>query len=189
MTIEQLDKSKVLISLCKEDMDSFDLNLGNMSFCDEHSRKVLLRLLQLACSKTGIELRKGAVLLEALPHNCGCLLLVTVMEKSKRKRYKVKKYREFPVFVFDNAETLLTCAEAVGDNTVGILRNSLWLYEGRYCLVFDYPVLQPSLWRVLSEYGHRIKATAVTISRIRECGQLIRGGNAMEYIYKSMMCR
>ena len=100
MTIEQLDKSKVLISLCKEDMDNFSLDISDMSFCDEHSRKVLLRLLQLASRKTGVEMHKGAVLLEALPHNCGCLLLVTVMEKTKRKRrdsFAASGYTRHPI--------------------------------------------------------------------------------------------
>lgn len=187
MTIEQLDKSKVLISLCKEDMDKFSLDIRNMSFCDEHSRKVLLRLLQLACSKTGIEMQKGAVLLEALPHNCGCLLLVTVMEKTKRKTYKVKRYRDFPVYMFETAENLLSCVQKMGDNKVIPHWNSLWLKDDRYYLIFDYPLSGSVYSGILGEFGRRIKATDVYLSRLKESGKLLKDQNAVEHIYKFMM--
>ena len=189
MTIEQLDKSKVLISLCKEDMDNFSLDISDMSFCDEHSRKVLLRLLQLASRKTGVEMHKGAVLLEALPHNCGCLLLVTVMEKTKRKIYKVKRTTEYPVYVFESAENLLSCVEKMGNNNALPCWNSLWLKDKRYYLIFDYPVLKTVYSGVLCEYGRKVRATEIYLSRIRESGKLLKGENAVEHIYKSMMQR
>ena len=54
MTIEQLDERKVLISLGCDDMKNFDLEFENMSFYSEHSKRVLLRLLRLACMKAGL---------------------------------------------------------------------------------------------------------------------------------------
>lgn len=186
MTIEQLDTSKVLISLCNEDMENFELRFNDMSFCSEHSRKVLLRLMRLACMKTGVEMHKGAVLMEALPHQSGCLLLVTLMEKDKRKTYKVKRLRDFPCFVFDSAEELLSAAESLGSKDITLYKNSLWLYEGKYYLVFDYPAVHPVCAGVLCEYARKIQGTAVTISRIRESGKLLCPNNAMEFIFSSM---
>ncbi len=186
MTIEQLDTRKVLISLCSEDMENFELKFNDMSFCDEHSRKVLLRLTQLACIKTGLEIKKGTVLMEALPHQSGCLLLVTLMEKPKRKTYKVKRFKEFPCFVFDSAEEMLSCAESLGSKDISVNRNSLWLYAGRYYLLFDYPLISPVCRGVLCEYSREIKGTAVNLSRIRESGKLLCRDNAVELIYSAM---
>ncbi len=186
MTIEQLDTRKVLISLCNEDMESFDLRFNDMSFCDEHSKKVLLRLMRLACVKTGLELKKGTVLMEALPHRSGCLLLVTLMEKAVRKTYRIKRLKDFPCFVFEDAEEMLSCAESLGSKDIYMHRNSLWLYMGRYYLLFDYPVISPVCRGVLCEYAREIKGTAVTLSRIRENGKLLWRDNAVEFIYSSM---
>lgn len=186
MTIEQLDTSKVLISLCSEDMENFQLRFNDMSFCSEHSRKVLLRLMRLACSKTGMELSTGAVLMEALPHQSGCLLLVTLMEKTKRKVYKVKKFRCFPCFEFADAEEMLSCAEAFGSKGIALHRNSLWLCNGKYYLMFDYPVLSNVCRGLICEYALEIKSTVVALSRIRESGKLLCKDNALEFVFSAM---
>ncbi len=188
MTIEQLDAHKVLISLCNEDMESFSLRFNTLSFCDEHSRKVLVRLTQLACVKTGLQLNKSAVLMEALPHQSGCLLLLTVLEKPHRKVYKVKRYKSFPCFVFNSAEDLLSCAESIGELEFPLHRNSLWLFEGRYYLVFDYPVLHKASKGVLCEYSKESERTAVSLSRIKESGKLLYKDRAVEGIYKAITC-
>lgn len=189
MTIEQLDTHKVLISLCSEDMESFSLKFNTLSFCDEHSRKVLIRLTQLACVKTGLKLNKSAVLMEALPHHSGCLLLLTVLEKSARKVYKVKRYKSFPCFIFESAENLLSCAESLGELDFPLHRNSLWFLEGRYYLVFDYPILSKASKSVLCEYSKGAERTAVSLARIKESGKLLYKDRAIEGIYKAIACR
>ncbi len=186
MTIEQLDTTKVLISLCSEDMKNFELRFNDMSFCDEHSKKVLLRLTQLACMKTGVEMKKGAVLMEALPHNSGCLLLVTLLEKKRRKTYRVKRFKEFPCFVFECADDLLSCAETLGIKDMPVHRNSLWLYGDKYYLVFDYPALNPVCRGLICEYADEVKSTAVKLSRIKESGKLLCRNNALELIYNAI---
>lgn len=189
MTIEQLDAHKVLISLCNEDMENFSLRFNALSFCDEHSRKVLTRLTQLACVKTGLQLNKSAVLMEALPHQSGCLLLLTILEKPSRKIYKVKRYKSFPCFVFFSAEELLSCAQSLGELEFSLHRNSLWLFENRYYLIFDYPVLHKASKGVLCEYSKEAESSAVSLSRIKESGKLLHKDSAMEHIYKAMTCR
>ena len=55
MTIEQLDSCRVLIVLKAEDMRDFSLEYNTLSFSDAHARRILSRLLTLACSKTGMD--------------------------------------------------------------------------------------------------------------------------------------
>jgi hypothetical protein len=52
MIIEQIDSSKVLISLCNNDMEDYQLEFGTMDFENPHSKKILMRLLGIVCNKT-----------------------------------------------------------------------------------------------------------------------------------------
>lgn len=186
MTIEQLDESKVLISLCTEDMEDFKLRFSDMSFCSEHSKRILLRLLQLACTKAGVSFERKTVLMEALPHNSGCLLLLTMMDKKSRKTYRVKKIKEYPCFVFENSENLLSAAECIQTRSVSLRSNSLWLIKGKYYLMFDCPFVQKDVCALLREYAAKINYTFVGISRIKETGKLLCSGDALGIIAEKL---
>ena len=81
MTIEQIDSGKVMILLKNSDMKDFALEYSSLSFSDPHSRRILTRLLSLACSKTGVSAKNKKMFVEALPHKNGCLILLTLKEK------------------------------------------------------------------------------------------------------------
>ena len=179
MTIEQLDESKVLISLCNEDMRDYKLKFSEMSFCSEHSKRILMRLLRLACLKAGVNFEHKTWLLEALPHSSGCLLLVTMLEKKHRKTYKVKRLTEQGCFVFDNAENLLSAAEILRVKDVFLRSNSLWLLKGKYYLVFDYSVVSALVNNIFQEYSKYFRYSQVAISRIKEIGKPLCTGNAL----------
>ena len=93
MTVEQIDSSKVLISLCNEDLTEYSLRFDTMSFNDPHSRRILNKLLTIACGKTGIKQEKDkSMLVEAMPHSNGCLILLTMNHKKKKRTvYRIKK--------------------------------------------------------------------------------------------------
>ncbi len=83
MTIEQIDTGKVMIVLGSSDMKDFSLEYKTLSFSDPHSRKILSRLLTLACTKTGLSIENKKMLVEALPHKSGCLILLTLKPKTR----------------------------------------------------------------------------------------------------------
>lgn len=182
MTIEQLDASKVLISLGCEDMKNFELKFENLSFYSEHSKRILLRLLKLACMKAGISAKSKSVLMEALPHRSGCLILVTMMEKKTCKSYKVKSVTPYAYFMFESAEAMLSASGEIYGQNLDLHGNSLWLSEDRYYLIFDSPLLKLRAKEILSEYGTQHKAARAELARIKERGRLLSGGNALEYI-------
>ncbi len=186
MTIEQLDASKVLISLGSEDMKSFELEFSSMSFYSEHSKKVLLRLLQLACMKAGISAKSKSVLMEALPHKSGCLLLVTMLEEKGPKTYKVKRVTSQVCFEFESAEAMLCAAQELFLSRQKLKGNSLWLLEGRYYLMFDYPRVHRGISEIAGAYGRERRCTRVQVSRIKESGRLLHEGNALEYIGRTI---
>ena len=54
MTVNRLSDNRVLIILCGKDMEEFSLKYDTMDLEDLHSRKILMRLMQVACRKSGI---------------------------------------------------------------------------------------------------------------------------------------
>ena len=178
MTIEKLNASKVLISLCDEDLQNFRLNIGEMSFCNECSRRVLLRLLQLAGREAGVDSAGKTALIEALPLKNGCLLLVTFADKSKRKTYKAKRIKHKVVYVFDNAEDLLCAAEALYQRNIKPCQNSLFIYEDSYYVIFNYPLTDAVLRGILKSLAEERILKLVDISRVREGGKLLCADNA-----------
>lgn len=183
MHIERLDKAKIIISLCSQDMQDFCLNFEKMNFQDEHSRVVMMRLLKLASVKTGIHMHGRTVVVEALPFDGGCMLLVTLLDKEKSKKvYKVKRMEEHPAVMFSDAEKLLSAAEAVYLRGACMHLNSLWLVDDRYYLVMDYPYMSTLLKGMLTEFGSYLPLSVAQMSRIKERGRLLVASDALRII-------
>ncbi len=183
MTIEQIDNSKVLISLCTEDMADFSLQFGKMSFHDSHSRIILSRLLSIACTKTGLAVEDKSLLVEALPHQNGCLLLITAVPKrTKRKIYKIKKSASLPCYCFKNAENLLSAIEKLNGGNSFYCGNCAYLYKDKYFIVFDYPALSIKTKMILSEFSTVCTGSKSFIARVKEAGKLLADVNAVEQI-------
>ncbi len=188
MHIERLDKAKIIISLCSQDMQDFSFSFERMSFQDERSKTVMMRLLKLASLKTGMHLSGRTVLVEALPFTDGCMLLVTLLDKEKSRRvYKVKRLKEYPAVVFFNADNLLSAAEAAYLRGGCIYPNSLWFAEKRYYLLMDYPYISPSLKGVLTEFGNYRSLSEAEVSRIKERGKLLVLSDAVGIIGKKVL--
>lgn len=182
MTIEKLNSTKVLISLCREDMEKFRLSINKMSFCNEDSRKVLLRLTELACKEAGVTLSGKTILMEALPLQSGCLILVTFADKKKRRTYKVKSIRRRVVYIFDDAEKMLCAAEILYHRDVELPNHAMWLFADKYYAVFDYCPLQKEVCAVLRNFARPTRFVPIGISRIQEGGRLICDKNALKTI-------
>lgn len=136
MNIEQIDSSRILISLCDKDLENYSVTFENLSLSEAHSRMVLKELMYHASIKTGINLKDKKVLIEALKYEHGCILLLTVSEKSKkRKTYHVKYYNDSYIFTFNNAENFLSCIKALYHIQKDTFSSSAFLYNQNYYLV------------------------------------------------------
>ncbi len=183
MIIEQIDGKRLLISLKEEDMKAYAVNIEKLNIKDEASRSSLKALLKYACSKVGLELSKKAVLVEAMPHKEGVLILVTIEALEKlRKTYKVKKQPTLPCCRFDSAEKLLSCVEKLKKEQLKLQSNSLWRLGGEYYLLFNMSGLSSRASVVLSEYGRCMSLSLSICARIREAGVELENGNAVEKI-------
>lgn len=185
MTIEQIDTSKVLISLCTEDMKDFSLKFDTIGFSDPHSRKILTRLLTLACSKTGMKMDNKSMIVEALPHETGCLILLTITpRKSGKKLYKIKKLQSKLCYVFDDSEDFLNVVSILSKARIYFYSNSVYFYNNKYYLVFDYPSVPKRARAVLSEYASVKKCNKIFSAKLREYGKVIAQHDAIEIIGK-----
>ena len=185
MTIEQLDKNRVLISLAQKDMDTYAISIDKLNLNKAECKQTLKELLTLALDKVGLSTKNRAVLIEAMPHKEGMLILVTVdFAKNFRKTYKIKKPKMQPVCKFTSPEGLLSCVEKLKEENINLLSNSLWQYKEDFYVIFEYAGISPKGAAILSEYSFCHSLSLLRIARIKEAGRLICPSNALENIAK-----
>lgn len=169
MTIEQIDPSKVMIVLGSNDMKDFSLEYNTLSFSDPHSRKILSRLLTLACSKTGMSIDNKKMLVEALPHKSGCLILLTLKPKTKRRVYRVKKPEKCLCCIFSDVERLISASVALSKS---LPENSVFYYNDKYYLLIDKNVALYPL-ALLEEFSECYICSGIAAAKVKEAGREI----------------
>ena len=167
MTIEQIDPSKVMIVLGSNDMKDFSLEYSTLSFKDPHSRKILSRLLTLACSKTGMSTDNKKMLVEALPHKSGCLILLTLKPKAKRRVYRVKKSDKCLCCIFSEVERLISAAVALRNN---LPENSIFFCNDKYYLLTEKSIALYPL-ALLEEFSDCYICSKIAAAKVREAGK------------------
>lgn len=187
MTIEQLDKCRVLISLKPQDMDAYAISIDKLNIKDARCKETLKSILKSALDKVGISTEDKAVLVEAMPHREGMFILVTVdIMRRIRKIYRVKKPKMLPCCRFDNAEGLLSCIELLKAEKIKLMSNSLWQYKKSYYLIFDCAGISPRAKAVLSEYAQCHSVSLTRLARIKEAGKMLLESNAVKKIAEAM---
>lgn len=188
MTIEQIDSSKVLIALCNQDMDDYQLEFSQLGFQNTHSKKILNRLIRIVCTKTGLSTENKKLLMEALPHQNGCLILVTFMEKrTSREKYKLKRPKESVCFSFEKIEDFLNSTALLYRENIYFHSSKAYLHKGLYYLVFDYYPIPKKAKRILNEFGKKQKCTKLLLSTLKEAGKSLCDKNAVDTIGKAFM--
>ena len=93
MILELVDESRLLIILSPEDMEDYQLTFDSLDWQNGHSRSVIKEFLRMACRQKGFCPGDSRLLIEAVPDEEGCVLLVTMLpeEKAKRKVYRIKE--------------------------------------------------------------------------------------------------
>lgn len=184
MTVDKLAENRVLITLCNEDMKDFSLDYSRLSLNDIHSRKILTRIMQLACFKFGIELSGKNVLIEALSLDDECYLLLTINRKYSRT-YRLKK-TTCQCYRLGKSSNFLDTVEQLYRQNVCCNKNSAYVYKDEYYLIFEYPAIPHKFKRVLSEYGKRSGGN-ISAAIIKENGKMLCKTNAIAQIGKHLV--
>ena len=86
MILELVDESRLLIILSPEDMEDYQLTFDSLDWQNGHSRSVIKEFLRMACRQKGFCPGDSRLLIEAVPDEEGCVLLVTMLPEEKAKR-------------------------------------------------------------------------------------------------------
>lgn len=183
MIIEQIDNSKVLIVLGGNDMQDFSLEYDTLSFDDPHSGKILKRLLTLACTKTGISTEDKKILVEAVPQQKGCVILLTLLPKVSRKIYRIKKQKTSLCFIFEDAEALISAAKVLCKSLMPP-ENSVYLLDDKYVVVIEGIIENKRYLSRLREFSHKALQGKIHSARVRENGKLLAEENGIKVIGK-----
>ena len=169
MTIEQIDSSKVMILLGCKDMKDFSLEYSTLGFSDPHSRRILSRLLKLACTKTGISVNNKKMYVEALPHKSGCLILLTLTDKSSRRVYKIKKSDKSYCCIFSDVEAMINAGIAL--EKFILPKSKVYLNGGKYYLIINTMPLSLYLMSTLEEFSDAYVCSKTACARVIENGK------------------
>ena len=186
MTVDKLGSSTVLVVLCRKDMEEFALIFEEMSLNDVHSRKILLRIMQAACFKSGIVLSGKSVQLEAIKLDDGCYILITVSKANGQRTYKLKNPWECRCYSLGSSGDFLNTIEMLYRQNVCCNKNSAYVLDREYYLIFDYPSIPRRLRRVLSEYSKNSGGRALA-ARVKENGRQLCGKNAIAQIGRHLV--
>lgn len=186
MNIEQIDTSRIIISLADKDMEKFSVTFETLSLDELHSREVLKELLYYASVKTGISFKNKKILIEAMQYEHGCILLITISDKNKkRKIYRIKSYTDSYIFTFGSAEDFLSCIQAVYNIKDNKFYSSAFTDSGLYYLVIQSPsALKSKYLKTISEFSTQTKRGEICLAALREHATLLCDKNATETIGK-----
>lgn len=189
MILELVDESRLLIILSPEDMADYQLTFDSLDWRDEHSRSVIKEFLRTACRQKGFCPGDSRLLIEAVPDEEGCVLLVTMLpeETPKRKIYRIKE--NHPVltpflFQFDQAENLLAAVDRVYRQFYHAKKvtceSRLYLLNRRYYLImYGGRKLPCPVEILLTEYGSYLGKGRQAAAQVLEHGKLLAGGDAV----------
>ena len=182
MTIEKLDESKLLIALCNKDMERLSITPDTMSLSDPDFKDTVKAILSLAVYESGINTTGRKAVIEAMPYDNGCFLLVSFVSKDGRgKRYRVVK-RTRTIFIFETFENIIGLANAIGDEP-RLGENTLFEYRDRYYLTIEN--LHPLIEKTVTEFATRIRAKSIQMSRYYEYGSIISEKKALSTIKRA----
>lgn len=167
MTIEMIDRGTILVSLVKEDMRQYSLNLDDTA--PQNAEKGLKNLLYHVGEMCGLDHRGKSYLIEALPSREGCLLIISVHAVRRRRIYRIKRPKLRQVCVFRNTDDMLDYLTRCSDN---FCNAALYRYEGRYMLL-PAPTASDGALAALSEYGDVSAISTTVAARIQEYGKLL----------------
>ena len=152
MNIQQLNPSRIMISLCNKELEKFDLTFEKLNMNDYNSKIMIEQILNYAESKTGIVLKDKRLVIETMKYEQGCLMLITIVKKHRHKQYKVKARSNSYAFYFGNAENMLKCIERLYVQNEKNVRSCI-LYDGKgYYLVLINTIPHDNFIFIVKEY-------------------------------------
>ncbi len=185
MTVNRLSENTVLIVLYTKDMHNLSLDINDDNSGDEAFRKTITKIMKYACAKAGVDICNRKVDIEALPFENECYLLITVHEKIRRS-FRKKSTGECVCYSLGGSGNFLDTLERIYRQNICCNKNSAYLYNDNYYIVFDYPNIPKKLKVLLSEYAEK-SVDKIESARVKENGRVICADNAIYQIGRHLV--
>lgn len=183
MFIEQLDSTRLLITLEQEDLNTFELEPYSISLENTETKSLLKQLLTLAAIKAGVPIRDRVLSVETLPYDCGCFLLVTIKPREKRRTYKIKNDGKTILTAFPDTEAMLNAVQQLYSSPAQMSDCSLFEHGGIYYLTLTHSNSDTQIVRgILEEYGEILPCGSLSKSRLSEFYNTVCENDAIEKI-------
>ncbi len=181
--MDLLENGCLKILLTEEDLRAFGLTFEGLDYDNERTRSALHRLLDEARQRTGFD-SSGSLIIEALPVDGGCLLLLTPTggKRHLRLRQTVGPY----VYELDDADAILQLAQSVGETDGASLFFGSSLYQfGRGYRLILYPAapLSRRMGHLLHEFARSAGEGDAAAAYTAEHGRSIAVGDALGRLY------
>lgn len=189
MRMELLENGCLKILLTESDMQQLHLNFEQLDYNDVNMQQALRELLLQAREQTGFD-ASGNLLVEALPIDKGCLLLLT--PAGGRRRARMKRVTGPYVYEIENADRLLQLAAGWHRYTAvlpssAIIGSSLYQFGNRYRLVL-YTGIAPckGLQHLLQEFAKPAGEGDAAAAFAAEHGKPLAIGDALNQLCRAL---
>ncbi len=181
MNIEQIDNSRILISLCdRELIENYHISYDKLGTDSILSGYLLKNILTKAEEYTGVCFSNQQITIEATKYDHGCIFLICIKKKVNAKKFFLKERSDTYTFFFENIESLISCADQI-TNTGTTPKQSMIYYDNLfYYLVIPRLFSQTLLFRIISEYCIRYARGKFFAAALNEHSNTICSHRALE---------
>lgn len=172
------------ILLTEEDLRAFHLTFEDLDYSNDSTRGVLRLLLEQAREETGFD-PGGSLLVEALPVDGGCLLLLT--PTAGKRHVRMKRAAGPFVYELDDTDAVLRLARSADGQMPAMLTSSLYRFGSRYRLIL-YPgsPLSREMSNLLGEFARPAGEGDAAAAYTAEHGEAIAVGDALHRMGEAM---
>jgi negative regulator of genetic competence, sporulation and motility len=182
--IDLLKNGCLKILLTEDELRDFNLTFEALDYNNENTRSALHQLLEKARRQTGFD-ASGSFIIEALPVDGGCMLLLT--PTCDNRRVRMKRVAGPYIYELDDADSVLHFAESVGEHAAPLYGSSLYRFDKGYRLVL-YPgaPLSREMGNILGEFARPAGEGDAAAAYTAEHGESIVVGDALNRLCEAV---
>lgn len=211
MTIERINDNKIKIILTLDELTKRDISLKDIEKDSELARELFMDLIEENNLDEDFVMEGSQLLIEATSDNNNLFTVtITKIENipelthyaslSKKKKEKTKKNNTIKklniqdykvssyIYSFDSIENILSLCNRAKSEKLFYGKNSLYLYENTYFLIFSNSSIKNKKFRktfvFLSEYCKKYSSYDMLSISIKEKSKLIIENNALQKLSK-----
>lgn len=181
MNIEQIDNSRILISVCDSEIaERYNTDYDRLGTDREEVRNILSNILEQAETRTGLSLSDKSLNVEIRKYDHGCIILITIQKPVISKKYTFRERSDTYTFFFNDFETLLLCAKRIYSLPYDTKGSMILYSSGCYCLIMQRMFKKSFVYEVINDYCTHCARGKFFAAAIREHSKTVCCRNAIK---------